>query len=148
MQEIDDPLLGRPMLCCQRLTNSPVPDPAPVKILPNSSIARIRIGDSNNLIFFQDPSYHLKALQPVVSAENSSWGSILDVGSAITGPGSQMAATTMFQGNFTRLHNLTESENKFNLGFHVLFQTNGSDITEYVRSYTGGQWLSDVIPNL
>lgn len=130
------------------LTFLSVPDPAPIAIYPNSSISRIRTSDSNNLIFFQDPSYTVKALQPILNAENSTWGSLLDVGSAVAGPGTHMATATLFQGNYSTLPNLTQSEIALNLGFHVFLQTNGSDITEYIRGFEGGQWTSDALSAL
>ena len=125
-----------------------VSDPAPVTIHPNSSISRIRTSDTDDLIFFQDPSYAIKALQPVLSAENSSWGSILNIGSAVAGPGSQMATGTLFQGDFSTLPNITDTEYKLSLGFHLFFQTSGNDITEFIRPYAGGQWTSDSLPGL
>ena len=125
-----------------------VADPAPIAIHPNSSISRIRTGESTNLIFYQDPSHNVKALQPVLNAENSTWGSPLNVGLAVAGPGTHMATATFFQGNYSTLPNLTQSEINLNLGFHVFLQTNGSDITEYIRSFDGGQWTSDALPAL
>ena len=31
-------------------------------------------------------------------------------------------------------------------GLHVFFQTNGTNIVEYVRGPDGGQWVSDFVP--
>ena len=125
-----------------------VQNPAPVTIRPNSSISRIRTGDTTDLIFFIDPSGAVKALQPELSAEDSSWGSLLDIGSAVAGPQSHLATGTMFQGNFSTVPNLTTTEYLANLGFHVFLQEDASNITEYVRSYNQGQWMSDVLPGL
>ncbi|MCJ1265925.1 hypothetical protein MMC22_005807 [Lobaria immixta] len=125
-----------------------VQNPAPVTIRPNSSISRIRTGDTTDLIFFIDPSGAVKALQPELSAEDSSWGSLLDIGSAVAGPQSHLATGTMFQGNFSTVPNLTTTEYRANLGFHVFLQEDASNITEYVRSYNQGQWMSGVLPGL
>lgn len=102
----------------------------------------------SNYIFFQDPSGAVKALQPQLNAENSTWGSLLDVGAAVAQPASHLASGTIFQGNFTTVPNLTLAEYQANLGFHVFLQEDGNNITEYVRNYNQGQWLSDVIPGL
>jgi len=59
-----------------------------------------------------------------------------------------MASTTFFQGNFSNRANLTATEDQADRGFHLFLQQKGDDITEYVRSYTGGQWTSDSLPNL
>lgn len=59
-----------------------------------------------------------------------------------------MAATTFFQGNFSNQPNLGETEIQAERGFHLILQQSGNDLTEYVRSYIGGQWTSDSIPNL
>lgn len=130
------------------LTIPSVQNPAPITIRPNSSISRIRISETGGFIFFQDPSGKIKALQPQLSAENSTWGSLLDIGSAVAQPASHLATGTMFQGNFSTVPNLTATEYQANLGFHVFFQADGSNITEYMRNYNGGQWTSDVIPGL
>lgn len=140
--------MARALSCRIVLMNLTVSDPAPVTIYPNSSIGRIRTGDTTDLIFFQDPSHAVKALQPVLNAEKSTWGSLLHVGSAIAGPGTHMATATFFQGNYSTLPNLTQSEINLNLGFHVFLQTNGSDITEYIRNHDGGQWTYDTLPSL
>lgn len=63
-------------------------------------------------------------------------------------PGSHLATGTMFQGNFSTVPNLTTTEYQANLGFHVFLQADGSNITEYIRSYKRGQWTSDVLPGL
>lgn len=144
--------LANPLVSCtiraEMLTALSVQTPAPATIRPNSSISRIRTGDTTNFIFFQDPSGIVKALQPDLSAENSTWGSLLDIGSAVAGPGSKLATATVFQGNFTTVPNLTTTEYIANLGFHVFLQADGSNITEYIRSYKQGQWVSDVLPGL
>lgn len=115
---------------------------------PNSSISHIRISDTDNLIFFQDPSGAIKALQPQLNAENSTWGSLLDIGSAVAGPGSRLATLTFFHGNFTAKRNMGTTEYNANLDFRLYFQADGSNITEYIRNYNGGQWTSDVLPGL
>ncbi|MCJ1423915.1 hypothetical protein MMC29_001800 [Sticta canariensis] len=125
-----------------------VQNPAPITIRPNSSISRIRISEMSNFVFFQDPSGNVKALQPQLSAENSTWGSLIDIGSAVAQPWSHLASGTMFQGNFSNVPNLTLAEYQAYLGFHVFLQVDGNNITEYVRNYHQGQWTSDVIPGL
>lgn len=65
----------------------------------------------------------------------------------MAGPGSHLATGTVFQGNFSTVPNLTVTEYKANLGFHVFLQEDGN-ITEYVRNYNQGQWLYDVLPGL
>ena len=136
--------LGLPLLIFYLL----VPSSAPPSIHPNTSISRIRISNTGNLLFFQDPSYAVKALQPNVAAENSTWGSLLDIGSAVAAPASQMATNTLFQGNFSNQPNMSLTEIQAESGFHLFLQERGNDIVEYVRGYIGGQWTSESLPNL
>ncbi|MCJ1422751.1 hypothetical protein MMC29_000631 [Sticta canariensis] len=124
-----------------------VQNPAPITIRPNSSISHISI-ETSDFIFFRDPSGSIKALQPQLSAENTTLGSFFEITSAVAQPASRLATGTMFQGNSSTKPNLTASEYQQNLGFHVFLQEDGSNITEYARNYNGGQWLSDVIPGL
>lgn len=123
-------------------------NPSPITLHPNSSISRIRTSDTENLVFFLTPSLAISALQPSLAAENSTWGSPLDVTSAVAGMGSRMATGTMFEGNYTLMPNMTDQEKKWNLGFHVFFQEGDGGIREFVREYEGGQWTSGEVLGL
>lgn len=126
------------------LISRAVPNPAPITLYPNSSISRIRISDTDNLIFYLTPSLTISALQPSLAAENSTWGSPLGVGpGAHPGVGSQLSTATMFQGNYSLFPNMTEREIRGNQAFQVFFQDGKSGgIKQYMRRYLGGQWTS------
>lgn len=44
--------------------------------------------------------------------------------------------------------NLTAEEHRLNLAFHVFFQNDENNITEYIRNIDGGQWTSNVLIDL
>lgn len=119
-------------------------NPAPITLYPNSSISRIRISDTNNLIFFLTPSNTISALQPSLAAENSTWGSPLEVGpGAYPGMGSQLSTGTIFQGNYSVRSNMTDRELRANLAFQVFFQEGErGGLKQFMRRYEGGQWTS------
>lgn len=121
-----------------------VSNPAPIAIYPNSSISRIRISDTDDLIFYLTPSLTISALQPSLSAENSTWGSPLEVGpGAFPGVGSQLSTGTMFQGNYSLQPNMTDRERHANQAFQVFFQDGESGgVKQFMRRYEGGQWTS------
>lgn len=120
-----------------------MPNPAPIALYPNSSIARIRTSDTEDLIFYLTPSLTISALQPTLAAENSTWGSPLQVGpGAFPGVGSQLATTTMFEGNYLLRPNMTEREDRSNRAFQVFFQEGDGGVKQFMRRWDGGQWTS------
>lgn len=126
------------------LISRSVPNPAPITLYPNSSISRIRISDTDDLIFYLTPSLTISALQPSLAAENSTWGSPLEVGpGAYPGVGSQLSTGTIFQGNYSLMPNMTDREFRGNLAFQVFFQDGESGgLKQFMRRYLGGQWTS------
>ncbi|KAI9876342.1 MAG: hypothetical protein M1830_006739 [Pleopsidium flavum] len=89
----------------------------------------------DNFVYFQDPSNNIIGIQPDPSAESSSFKASFQVGGGATGvPNTRIASTTFYPTADT------PSE------LHVFFQTNGSDITEYLRGQNGGQWSSNTVP--
>ncbi|KAI9705860.1 MAG: hypothetical protein M1836_005266 [Candelina mexicana] len=86
----------------------------------------------SNYVYFQDQKNAIIGLQPVPKAESSTWGSSFKVDTAT--PETQIASTTFFPNN------------QHGSELHVFFQTNGSDITEYIRPRDEGQFSSNAVP--
>ncbi|MCJ1405830.1 hypothetical protein MMC11_009060 [Xylographa trunciseda] len=101
---------------------------AVVQVRTNSSMAF-----SNNL-YFQESSNQILGIAPNGSAENLSWGPAFVVTAQSAMLGTSIACQTFFPS--------TTGPS----GIHVYFQTNGTDIIEYIRGQEGGQWAFDDIP--
>ncbi|KAI9714594.1 MAG: hypothetical protein M1812_006399 [Candelaria pacifica] len=86
----------------------------------------------SNYVYFQDQKNVVIGIAPVPKAESSTWGSSFKVDTAT--PETQIASTTFFPNN------------EHGSELHVFFQTNGSDITEYIRPRDGGQFSSNAVP--
>ncbi|MCJ1285807.1 hypothetical protein MMC26_005148 [Xylographa opegraphella] len=98
------------------------------EVRTNSSMAF-----SNNL-YFQDSSNNVLGVAPSGTAEDLSWGPTFEVAAGTAMSGTSIACQTFFPSNTGPS------------GIHVYFQTNGTDIVEYIRNQEGGQWAFDYIP--
>ncbi|KAI9810614.1 MAG: hypothetical protein M1827_006176 [Pycnora praestabilis] len=97
------------------------------QLRPNSSIAF-----SSNA-FFQDNTNTITGININESSAASSWSDPIAVGPGM--PGTQVNTISTFP---------TTSGGSGVL--HVYFQTNGSNIMEFLRDQSGGEWSSNVIP--
>ncbi|KAL8740138.1 MAG: hypothetical protein Q9190_007127 [Brigantiaea leucoxantha] len=97
-------------------------------VSPSSSL-----GMSNH-IFFQSPTEAINGLQVNPNAEKTEFGDVFPVGSSPGIPGTSLAVTTFFPTDVATSQ------------LHVFFQTNGSDVMEFIRGRDGGQWSSNVLP--
>ena len=90
---------------------------------------------SNNL-YFQDSNNQILGIAPSGSAEDLSWGPAFVVAAESAMLGTSITCQTFFPS--------TTGPS----GIHVYFQTNGTDIVEYIRGQQGGQWAFDYIPTV
>lgn len=130
------------------LISDSVNNPTPISIYPNSPIARIRTSDIDNILFYLTPSMTINALQPQLAAENSTWGSVLEVGpGAHPAIGTQLSTGTIFVGNYTLKPNMSDHEYYSNLMRTVFFQDRDTGgLKQFMRRADAGQWLStDVV---
>ena len=130
------------------LISGSVLNPAPITLYPNSPIARIRTSDIDNLLFYLTPSMTINALQPQLAAENSTWGSVLEVGpGAYPAFGTQLSTGTIFTGDYKLKPNMTDREYYTNLARAVFFQDRDTGgLKQFMRRADGGQWLGTDVP--
>ena len=84
--------------------------------------------------YFQDSNNQIVGIFPNASSEDSSWGASFIVGDGTALPGTSIECQTFYPSN--------DSPS----GIYVFFQTNGTDIMEYVRPQFGGAWSTNSVP--
>ena len=87
----------------------------------------------NVLVHFQLANNTVRELNATVGAENSTWNAYLDVEGRAATPGSRIASVVL----------VTAQGGK---EVHVAYQTNGTDITDFVRTLDGGSWSEEALP--
>ena len=115
---------GRLMKATNRLSG-PI---AATEVRTNSSLA------FSNFAYFQDSKGEILGIEPNGTAEMLNWGPSFIVGNQNGILGTSIACQTFFPSTTGPT------------GIHVYFQTNGTDVVEYVRGQEGGQWASDFLP--
>ncbi|MCJ1303324.1 hypothetical protein MMC08_006132 [Hypocenomyce scalaris] len=104
------------------------PVAAGINIQPNSSLAM------SFYAYFQDSNNQIIGILPNTSSENSSWGASFIVGDETTLPGTSIECQTFSPS--------TDSPSVI----YVFFQTNGTDLMEYVRPQFWGAWSTNSVP--
>lgn len=102
-------------------------------IRPNSAISAI-IYNGTNFVHFQATDSTVQELETKGLAENMTFGAPIPVGTEEGIPGTRIASVvldTLVAGG---------------QDVHVLFQTNSSDMVDFVRTLDGANWAEDFVP--
>lgn len=102
-------------------------------IKPNSAISAI-ISNVTNFVHFQAPDFSILELEFDGFAENMTAGTPMTVGTEVGIPGTRIGSVVLDTG-------VVEGQD-----IHVLFQTNSSDMVDFVRTLDGNSWAEDFVP--
>jgi len=105
----------------------------PIPLFPNTAITAITTSESK-LVHFQLPNNTVREIIATGTAESSKWAPYyLDLDEKPALPGSRLGSVIL---------NTAQGGQEI----HVFYQTNGSDISEFVRTLDGGSWAVDAVP--
>lgn len=102
-------------------------------ILPNTAISAINSGTTKNL-HFQAPDLSVMEIVANGTAENMTWGAPYTVGNEKGINGTRIGSVVLTTGL------------RDGLEIHVQFQTNGTNMKDYIRAFDSVNWAEKEVP--